>query len=131
MISNFQFTSPVLTNLDFKINESFNEDNEIKISVRVETNVSKNTSKPEAIVRVNVLIGSSDVSMPFYLKAEEMANFFWDEGEYTDVEVDKLLTQNAPALLIGYLRPIVASVTNSSPTKAYDIPFISLAQKAE
>lgn len=48
MISNFQFTSPVLTNLDFKINESFNEDNEIKISVRVETNVSKNTSKPEA-----------------------------------------------------------------------------------
>ena len=68
MISNFQFTSPVLTNLDFKINESFNEDNEIKISVRVETNVSKNTSKPEAIVRVNVLIGSSDVSMPFYLK---------------------------------------------------------------
>ena len=131
MISNFQFTSPVLTNLDFKINESFNEDNEIKISVRVETNVSKNTSKPEAIVRVNVLIGSSDVSMPFYLKADEMANFFWDEGEYTDVEVDKLLTQNAPALLIGYLRPIVASVTNSSPTKAYDIPFISFAQKAE
>ena len=37
-----------------------------------------------------------------------------------------VLEKNAQALLIGYLRPIVANITNVSKFPAYNLPFINL-----
>lgn len=130
MVSNFQFTNPVLANLEFKFNEQFDVDSgEINIQTHVEIKISKEDSETEAVVRLEIIIGSDDSEMPFYLKAEETAHFRWDEGIYSDDDIDALLSQNAPALLLAYLRPIVATVTNSSPVGSYNIPFINFAGK--
>ena len=46
-------------------------------------------------------------------KAIEGANFRWND-ELDDNMIDRLLNQNAPSLLLSYLRPIVAQVTSAS-----------------
>ena len=51
--------------------------------------------------------------IPFYIKAIEGANFRWND-ELDDNMIDRLLNQNAPSLLLSYLRPIVAQVTSAS-----------------
>lgn len=38
--------------------------------------------------------------------------------------IEKLLNQNAPSLLLGYLRPIISQITAASPYNAYNLPFI-------
>ncbi|MEI3592754.1 MAG: hypothetical protein V8Q05_07985 [Lachnospiraceae bacterium] len=37
--------------------------------------------------------------------------------------IEKLLNQNAPSLLLGYLRPIISQITAASPYNAYNLPF--------
>ena len=51
--------------------------------------------------------------IPCYIKAIEGANFRWND-ELDDNMIDRLLNQNAPSLLLSYLRPIVAQVTSAS-----------------
>ena len=51
--------------------------------------------------------------IPFYIKAIEGAKFRWND-ELDDNMIDRLLNQNAPSLLLSYLRPIVAQVTSAS-----------------
>ena len=51
--------------------------------------------------------------IPFYIEAIEGANFRWND-ELDDNMIDRLLNQNAPSLLLSYLRPIVAQVTSAS-----------------
>ena len=41
--------------------------------------------------------------------------------------VDQLLRQNAPALLLSYLRPTVAQITSSSEFETFDIPFVNFS----
>ena len=45
--------------------------------------------------------------IPFYIKAIEGANFRWND-ELDDNMIDRLLNQNAPSLLLSYLRPIAS-----------------------
>ena len=47
--------------------------------------------------------------------------------------IDRLLNQNAPSLLLSYLRPIVAQVTSASKNGTYKIPFVNFTKpmKAE
>ena len=43
--------------------------------------------------------------------------------------INKLLNQNAPSLLLSYLRPVIAQVTMASPYGAYNIPFIDFTKR--
>ena len=63
---------------------------------------------------------------PFALKCTVEAEFEWSEKIQNDGKIDILLEKNAQALLIGYLRPIVANITNVSKFPAYNLPFINL-----
>ena len=78
----------------------------------------------EATVSLTIEIGETDDNVPFYIKAKEQADFKWDES-VADIMLDRLLNQNAPSLLLSYLRPIVAQVTNSSKYGVYNIPFVN------
>ena len=120
MESAFQFTNPVLTELEF--NSQDNQEVQIALSVSVQVNKSEN--KMEATVGLNFEIGTREDISPFYIKATEKANFRWDES-LTEGMVDKLLNQNAPSLLVSYLRPIIVQITAASPYGAYNIPFIN------
>ncbi len=63
---------------------------------------------------------------PFKIIAKVAADFRWEDLDEEAVEA--MLNLNAPALLLGYMRPIVANVTNSSAFPAYNLPFINFKE---
>jgi len=126
MTSDFQFSNPLLTAFDFRINREYNADAE-EVDVALKISVSKKrTGEREAIVELTVEIGEKDDSAPFYINATEGAFFKWEENAFNgEKDIDVLLDVNAPALLLSYLRPIVAGITTASKYASYNIPFIN------
>ena len=57
-----------------------------------------------------------------------VSGFTWNDLD--DEMVDTLLRQNAPALLLSYARPIIASITNASKFPTYNIPFFDFSEES-
>ena len=70
------------------------------------------TAIPQILQHIHITIIAEDTIL---LPAEE--------------QQEKLLTQNAPALLLSYMRPLVASATAASPYPAYHLPFIDFTKE--
>ena len=130
--SSFQFTTPVLSYLVFEPNEDFNiqPGKEVQTQIRMGVAVKKSSVSPEATVKLTVEIGARDGDSPFYIRAVESGNFRWG-NELNDELLKHLLDQNAPTLLLSYLRPIIAQVTSASTYDLLNIPFVNFAQFAE
>ena len=130
MESMFQFTNPALTGLEFGLNQGFNskENKEVQIQINMSVSVNRNESRNEAEVTLKIELGEKSPEMPFFITALETARFRWGE-EMEEALVNKLLNQNAPSLLLSYVRPIVAQITAASPFGAYNIPFINFTHK--
>lgn len=131
MESAFQFKNPALMKLSFTVNDDFKKDSgEISLNLSISTKISKNEQKNEAFVELSISIGEVNSSCPFFIDAVEGADFRWDRSLKTEV-INDLLKQNAPALLLSYLRPIISQITSSSPYGTYNIPFINFVKMNE
>lgn len=62
----------------------------------------------------------------FKLRIKVASDFKWEDLDEKTAE--SMLNLNAPALLLGYMRPIVANITNSSNFPAYNLPFINFKE---
>lgn len=125
--STFQFSNPSLLKISFRINESFakEEKKEINIEVKSEVEIAPGTEENQAVVVLKLLIGAENDSAPFFIHAEEGALFRWDSEKVDEQHKEKLLKQNAPALLLSYLRPTISMITSASPFESYNIPFMN------
>lgn len=124
-VSNFQFLNPYLVSLNFKTNvtaESIDETYQMENSIQVD--VKRDPSKNQATVLLTLKVNPHDQS-PFTITATIASDFRWDD--LNDDAVNAMLNQNAPSLLLSYLRPIIASVTNASVFPPYNIPFMNFA----
>ncbi len=130
MESAFQFSNPSLMKMEFCINEDFesSQDKEVKIAVNMGVQIDRSETDNNARVSLTLEIGKKAVSDPFYVCATEMAEFRWPDDLSREM-VEKLLNQNAPSLLLGYLRPIISQITAASPYNAYNLPFIDFSAK--
>lgn len=130
MESAFQFSNPSLTKMEFCINEEFesSQDKEVKIAVNMGVQIDRSATDNNARVSLTLEIGKKDSDDPFYVCATEMAEFRWSEALNNEM-VEKMLNQNAPSLLLGYLRPIISQITAASPYNAYNLPFIDFSRK--
>ena len=128
--SSFQFNAPVLSHLDFTLNNDFNRDEKSHFKNDFQVGYNKNEDGREAIVELSVTIGvpSESQNQPFSVKLVIGSVFRWND-DFSEEFVESLLTINAPALLVSYARPIVASITNSSGCGTYNIPFIDFTDR--
>ena len=119
MESAFQFSNPSLTKMEFCINEDFENgrDKEVKMAVNMGIQIDRSKVDNSAKVSLTLEIGKKGASDPFYVCATEMGM------------IEQLLNQNAPSLLLGYLRPIISQITAASPYNAYNLPFIDFSEK--
>lgn len=127
--SGFQFTNPLLMEMQFSINREYaGSPDEEAVDIPIEMEVTKgdaaNGQSNVALVMLKVTVGATGASSPYYICATMGANFRWDES-ISDDFVEALLSRNAPALLLGYLRPYIAQITEASPIGAVHIPFIN------
>lgn len=127
--SNFQFTDPSLTFIQFQENREFSIEKGKEIEIRTNISVSnKKISATEAVVELQIILGEESDKSPFYLKTVFMARFKWVPNIDKDL-VDIFLNQNAPALLLSYARPIISMTTNASHFPSYNIPFINFTEE--
>lgn len=132
--SEFQFTNPALKRLEFVIHDGFVKKGRLNMEIKFNVNfqreeIDDHTMGNSALVTLTACVGSKDDSTPFYIEADEEANFRWAEGAYTEEQIEDLLNQNAVALLISYLRPIISNVTAASPYPAYNLPYVNLTKR--
>lgn len=132
--SSFQFSNPSLTRLSFALNEGFEKEGNLNMDIHMNARVcpiekEEGSDYQEAEVTVTLRIGTQDDTTPFYIEADETAAFRWKVDVYSDNQVDTLLNQNAVALLISYLRPVIAGITAASPYPAYNLPYINLTSQ--
>ena len=91
--SAFQFTNPRLERLEFAIHPGFQKaDNvnlDIQVSVQREMFTNDNgTPSNQASVKVTLTIGSRDDTTPFYIEADEAANFRWEEAAFDNDKIE-------------------------------------------
>lgn len=127
--SAFQFTNPFLVEMNFSINQEYQPSERESQDIPVEMSVSRPDVKVcedrVATVFLSITIGRSDDSKyPYSLSATMGANFRWEPALPAEL-VEVMLSQNAPSLLLGYLRPYIVQITEASPVGAFHIPFMN------
>lgn len=123
--SKFQFSNPCLINLVFSINDGFESSNFETLKMTGKTKILKSKEHNNAVVEFSIILGDKSTSSPYYINATMKSEFKWEEGLDEDA-VDSLLKANAPSLILGYLRPIIANITNMSEYPVFNIPFIDM-----
>lgn len=124
----FQFTNPVLTGTQFSVNSEFCNEKELQMPVHI--NVANNWDKKScrAAVQLTVSIGQENNDFPYFLQVIMNADFKWQQDVYKPEDITNLLSKNAPALLLSYVRPIVANITNASPFPVQNLPFFDFTK---
>lgn len=123
-ISRFQFKDPKLLDLKFHVNHDLKqaEELELKVAFSLQVTVQKATDEPRALVAL-LIKAEPDQNPVFVIECTMQSEFEWDDRLPED-QVDNLLNKNAPALLLSYMRPIIHSVSNSSPYPSIAVPFM-------
>ena len=121
--SNFRFSNPFISKIEYQMNHEFEHQDELTISNSFNVNIARDPDE-------NIAIGKKEElkKLPFYIDVIITAMFNWDDV-YDDTTVQSLLSINAPALLLGYARPLVATITNMSPFPTYNLPFYNFTEE--
>lgn len=125
--SKFEFSDPYLSKMVFRTNEDFSSEiDSVRMPIHININRSIEEEKDGVLVEIEVIVGGEDSEYPFYADIAYAAQFRWEEGAFTKEGVGTLLSKNAPALLLSYVRPALANITNFSRYPAYNLPFMDL-----
>lgn len=130
--SNFQFTNPFLKKLKFDVNDSFLsqkklDNNLLEMEHNFNTEIGHNKKENKAYVELSLTINENNNKAPFFLSISVASYFIWND-DMSEEMIDSMLKYNAPALLLGYMRPIVANVTNASVFPVYNLPFMNFRE---
>lgn len=124
--SKFQFSNPRIVSLSYSLNEQeLTADKKFSIKPEYSIRYAKVENKNEAVVELQFKIINNGVPSPFNVDAVIKGNFSW--AGISEKEVDKFLNVNAPSLLLSYLRPTIAYITNSSGLPQFNIPFLNFS----
>ncbi len=133
--SAFQFTNPLLMDLQFSVNKGYKgssgaDDIDIPIEMKVLKPDAAECKERTAFVALSVKVGGEEAEFPYHITVEMGANFRWEESVDNEM-AEALLSRNAPALLLGYIRPYIAQITEASPIGAVHVPFMNFNPQAE
>ena len=121
-ISEFQFTNPLVTEFSFLVNKNYRAG--INTNMPIQYNCDQDrVGQFGAVKKLNMVIG--DEESPFKINATIEANFSWSEKIPEDIALT-LLNQNAVALLISYLRPLIAHITTDAGFAPLNLPYLDV-----
>lgn len=123
--SAFQFKTPVMSKAVFQINEGYQKKGAaINMPAHIQTQKYMDENASSAHVEIEVTVGEQTEEYPFYVFVSYGADFRWEPGTFEGKRLDLLLSRNAPALLLGYARVAISTLTNFSPYPSYNLPFV-------
>ncbi len=122
--SSFQMQDPFLVEVVMKVNSEFQfPDEGLGLDISDHKKINKEKNVATVVYSVKVFEENFDSNIPFFIKISYSARFIWDDLK--DEEVDDLLEVNAPAILLGYIRPIVLQLTAYAGFPPLHLPLIN------
>lgn len=106
--------NPILQNVILKLNDEFEpSEGIVKLAISDAKDVNQH-SENTATVSYSVRIFDEDFKFggPFFIEVSYSADFSWSDLNEKDIE--NLLWHNAPAILLGYVRPLIAQLSSST-----------------
>lgn len=134
--STFQFDNPVLLESVFFENLTYKEDfSKIgQLPFKLNKIIGEKQKLDEDRIGAPVVLTLTtsekmelDENTPCFIRVTMRANFVWNRNDFSEDSVDKLLSVNAPSLLLGYIRPKIVSLTQDSDVPTQQIPFINFS----
>ena len=134
--STFQFDNPVLLESVFFENLTYKEDfSKIgQLPFKINKIIGEKQKLDEERIGAPVVLTLTtsekmelDENTPCFIRVTMRANFVWNRNDFSEDSVDKLLSVNAPSLLLGYIRPKIVSLTQDSDVPTQQIPFINFS----
>lgn len=125
--SQFQILgSPRIVESQFKLNRNYTSDNEvhIRLNANVSSNIDPESEGLAAVeLRIDIFKDEEFSEVPFKITVIAEGLFTWSEelSENEDV-LKRLLNQNAPAILYGYIRQEIRIMTMNASIPILDIP---------
>ena len=126
--SGFQFTDPHVQDLEFHVNEEFDESKFEGFQIGSEVSNAVIEADRRAFVRLKLTIGQPGETAPFVCTIVMMAKFEVEEPVASDFFED-LISVNAPALLMSYARPIIALITDQGGFPSFHLPFMNFTEE--
>lgn len=126
--SNFKFKNPKLTQLEFKINKGYRANDMLTLDIKDQI-VVKKTSETSAsvILKLEVFREEDFNDVPFIINIEMQGDFSWGSDMKEDI-VNVLLKQNAPAVLLSYIRPYITTITTGSGYPPLVLPLMNFVE---
>ena len=128
--SSLQFSNPRIEGVIFKIKE-YIQDFEDDIPIDIQINVEKAEQECLALVRLNIIVGElndeeKELKHSLYFNGVCSAKFRWKKD--INNNIDDMLRINGGAVLLSYIRPILASLTMQAGMKPLHLPFINFKE---
>lgn len=123
--SKFQFAPPYLEEISFREGGNKPENKYVDLNNMVKVQIAQDEGASKAIVKLIITIEAGKSGGLFALNIKMVSVFTWNDLD--DEQIDNLLRKNAPALLLSYARPLIASITNASKFPTYNIPFLDFS----
>ena len=134
--STFQFDNPVLLESVFFENLTYKDDfSKIgQLPFKINKIIGEKQKLDEDRIGAPVVLTLTtsekmelDENTPCFIRVTMRANFVWNRNDFSEDSVDKLLSVNAPSLLLGYIRPKIVSLTQDPDVPTQQIPFINFS----
>lgn len=128
--SAFQLVQHSLLNFSFEKNKKFDPANtNINLILNAEKDIQKDDAQKLASVQFTFSIFDKKMKKdaPFIMEITMEGTFKWDDT-MTSEAVDDLLNANAPAILLGYMRPFIAQITAYSGYSPLILPLIDFSR---
>ena len=130
--SHFKFKEPFVSKINYEINEKCSREEDLDVPISFSVNISRDKEENLSVVELEIVLGKDEFeeAIPFYIDMTIGAMFAWD-NVYDEKTIQSLLQVNAPALLLGYARPLISTITTMSPFPTYNIPFVNFTESEE
>lgn len=126
--SNFKFKNPKLTQLEFKVNQDYNNDSMLTLDIKDNIIVNRtNETSASVILKLQIFRKEDFKDVPFIISIEMQGDFSWSSDMDKEI-VDVLLKQNAPAVLLSYMRPYITTVTTGSGYPPLILPLMNFVE---
>ena len=128
--SNFQLTEQRIISFDYKTNKNF----KFSGSLDLEYNINVNSTIVEdgiGVVTLDITVfkGKNFEEVPFIINISIEGVFNWII-DIKEEELKILLDENAPAILLSYIRPFISQITLFSGNPPLILPLINFTEKA-
>ena len=129
--SNFQLVGkPKINSLSYETNKEFSFVGELPLTFNNDVNITRgiDENSHEAIVVLDLGIFSTQEfeKVPFQINMKIEGHFKWADDLASNEELlGIMLKQNAPAVLYGYLRPLITLITVEASMPPLIIPLMN------